>query len=220
MASRAASTGLALVWGEEDPNCNTCAPVASAMVPSATSRAPWRSGSELRKSVGRDHGHIRAAPPSEAPDTVFDDMSSSLYVPHRHVTNNAEWAEMVALLYKAAQPGAVPDVEVGAALRERVSGSAVYERFVDAVIRACRSPRATRLGVEKYTIDERSEGSQWTPITLTVWFSDRGIDAKIDAWGEMRRIVDERIVPLRDGGGDEMRGIDSRFFISLGSRYV
>lgn len=49
------------------------------------------------------------------------------------------------------------------------------------------------------------------------WLAGRDLDARLGAWAELRRIVDERIVPLRDGqdGGDEMRDIDSRFFVSM-----
>ena len=120
---------------------------------------------------------------------------------------------------------AAPAVEVGAALRERIGADDAHKRFVDAVLLACRSPRAKGLGITRYRFDEdyNIEKPRWVTLTLTVWFSERSLDAKMDAWGEMRRIVDGYIVPLRDGddgGGDEMRDIDRRFFIDLGTRYV
>ena len=78
------------------------------------------------------------------------------------------------------------------------------------------------LGVTRYAIDESRgiENPRRTTVVLTVWFSDRDFGARMDAWREMRSIVDGYIVPLRDGAGGEMRDIDSRFFISLGRRNV
>ena len=97
-------------------------------------------------------------------------------------------------------------MEVGEALRAKIGADDAHKRFVDAVLQACRSPQAAKLGVERYTIEERgARDSRWTPITLTVRFSDRDIDSKLDAWSEMRHIVDGYIVPLRDGEGGRRR---------------
>ena len=114
-------------------------------------------------------------------------------------------------------PAAAPDVDVGPSLAARMRASAAHARFVGAVLLACRSPRAARLGIAKCTIDEEydAESPWWITIALTAWFTGRDLDARMGAWAELRHIVDERIVPLRDGGGGEMRDIDSRFFISM-----
>ena len=124
----------------------------------------------------------------------------------------------------SGRSGAAPDVEVGPALRGKIRDNAAYKRFVDAVLGACRSPRAVGLGIVRYVIDEdRDMGCpRWVTMTLTVWFSNPDLGARIDAWAEMRRIVDEHIAPLLsgDGSGDEMTDIDSRFFISMGRRHA
>ena len=112
---------------------------------------------------------------------------------------------------------------MGPALRGKIHDNAAYKRFVDSVLKACRSPRAVGLGIVRYAIDEdrNVECPRRVTMTLTVWFSNPDLWARIDAWAEMRDIVDEHIAPLLsgDGGGDEMGDIDSRFFISMGSRY-
>ena len=114
-------------------------------------------------------------------------------------------------------PADAPPVDVGPSLAARMRASAAHASFVGAVLLACRSPRAARLGIARYAIDEErdAESPRWTTIALTAWFTGRDLDARMGAWAELRRIVDERIVPLRDGGGGEMRDIDSRFFISM-----
>ena len=119
---------------------------------------------------------------------------------------------------------AAPDVEVGAALRGKIRDNVAYKRFVDAVLGACQSPRVIGLGIERYAIDEERnmENPRRVTITLTVWFSNPDLGARISAWAEMRRIVDEYIAPLLNGNGgeDEMSDIDSRFFISMGGRHA
>ena len=123
----------------------------------------------------------------------------------------------IPLLGGHSEHGAAPGVDIGPLLAARMRASVAHARFVDAVIRACRSPRAARLGIAKCTIEEDLdlESPRWITITLTAWFTGKGLDARLAAWSELRHIVDERIVPLRDGGGGEMRDIDSRFFISM-----
>ena len=114
-------------------------------------------------------------------------------------------------------PAAAPGVDIGPSLAARMRASAAHARFVGAVLLACRSPRAARLGIAKCTIDEEydAESPRWITIALTAWFAGGDLDARMGAWAELRHIVDERIVPLRDGEGGEMRDIDSRFFISM-----
>ena len=114
-------------------------------------------------------------------------------------------------------PADAPPVDVGPSLAARMRASAAHASFVGAVLLACRSPRAARLGIARYAMDEErdAESPRWTTIALTAWLAGGDLDARMGAWAELRRIVDERIVPLRDGGGGEMRDIDSRFFISM-----
>ena len=123
-------------------------------------------------------------------------------------------------MIRASAGSPAPDVEVGTALRGKIRDNAAYKRFVDAVIGACRSPRAIALGIVQYAIDEdrNVECPRWVTMTLTVWFSNLDLGARISAWAEMRDIVDEHIAPLLNGDGceDEMSDIDSRFFISMG----
>ena len=69
------------------------------------------------------------------------------------------------------RPGrdAAPDVDVGPSLAARMRGSAAHAKFVGAVLQACRSPRAARLGIARYAIDEEydAESPRWTTIALT-----------------------------------------------------
>ena len=110
-------------------------------------------------------------------------------------------------------------VAVGPTLGAKARDDRSYRAFLDAVVDACRTPRAARLGVARCTIEEERdlERPRWVTITLTVWFDSADIAARLDAWRKMRGIVDEHTEPLRNGGdGPKMRDIDSRFFIVLG----
>ena len=110
-------------------------------------------------------------------------------------------------------------VAVGPTLGAKARDDRSYRAFLDAVVDACRTPRAARLGVARCTIEEERdiERPRWVTIILTVWFDSADIAARLDAWRKMRGIVDEYTEPLRNGGdGPRMRDIDSRFFIVLG----
>ena len=110
-------------------------------------------------------------------------------------------------------------VAVGPTLGAKARDDRSYRAFLDAVVDACRTPRAARLGVARCAIEEERdiERPRWVTITLTVWFDSADIAARLDAWRKMRGIVDEHTDPLRNGGdGPRMRDIDSRFFIVLG----
>ena len=110
-------------------------------------------------------------------------------------------------------------VAVGPTLGAKARDDRSYRAFLDAVVDACRSPRAARLGVTRCAIEEERdiERPRWVAITLTVWFDSADIAALLDAWRKMRGIVDEHTEPLRNGDdGPRMRDIDSRFFIILG----
>ena len=115
-----------------------------------------------------------------------------------------------------------PPVDVGPSLKAKIRDSKPYKAFVDAVVDACRSPRAVSLGTTKYAIEEKRnvENPRWVTITLTAWFRDPDFDARMDKWAEMRNIVDGYTARLMHGDDkDEMLDIDSRFFISMGSKY-
>lgn len=110
-------------------------------------------------------------------------------------------------------------VAVGPTLGAKARDDRSYRAFLDAVVDACRTPRAARLGVARCAIEEERdiERPRWVTITLTVWFDSADMAARLDAWRKMRGIVDEHTEPLRNGGdGPRMRDIDSRFFIVLG----
>lgn len=227
MTSQAGPMGHAQAWGEDDLDCRMCVPAAKA----GGSGAPERTvemratlGTRLQGAGMRGRGSALVALPHALQGAGFQDLDPPLHAnPHR-IVDEVEWREAIASFVQAAVHGAVPAVEVGAALRKRIRSSDAHKRFVDAVLLACRSPRAEGLGITRYRFDEdhNIEKPRRVTLMLTVWFSERSLDAKMDAWGEMRRIVDGYIVPLRDGddGGAEMRDIDRRFFISLGTRYV
>lgn len=122
---------------------------------------------------------------------------------------------------RPAAPGC-PPVDVGPSLQAKIHDSKPYKAFVDAVVEACRSPRAASLGTTKYTIEEKRnvENPRWITITLTAWFQDPDFAARMDKWTEMRNIVDDYTAQLMAGDDKaEMLDIDSRFFISMGSKY-
>lgn len=227
LTNRIMSMEPVLERDDEHYNCLTCIPAAGAEISVAPARvavmrAPRGTGLEKTTSYGWGPYRTVLSPTHRGSD--FQDLEMPWHVPSRHIVSNAEWRELVALLERITGRGAAPAVEIGPALKAKICSSNSHKRFVEAVIQACQSSRAAQLGVTKYMIDEdyNVEKPQWVTITLTVWFSDRDLAARMDAWGEMRRIVDKYIVPLCDGegGGNEMRDIDSRFFISMGSRYV
>lgn len=110
-------------------------------------------------------------------------------------------------------------MDVGPTLGAKARDDRSYRAFLDAVVDACRTPRAACLGVTRCAIEaERDiERPRWVTITLTVWFDSADIAVRLDAWRKMLGIVDEHTEPLRNGGdGPKMRDIDSRFFIVLG----
>lgn len=148
--------------------------------------------------------------------------------------SDADWRTAVESLVLAAECGALPrlarsarrrgalPVDVGPTLKAKIRDSKPYTAFVDAVVDACRSPRAVSLGTTKYAIEEKRnmENPRWVTITLTAWFRDPDFDARMDKWAEMRNIVDGYTARLMHGDDkDEMLDIDSRFFISMGSKY-
>ena len=176
--------------------------------------ASWRPNAELQGATVHGRGSFRAVRTADLPSTGLWDLASLPNLLSLRTKNDAEWQEVVALLNAAA-----PDVDVGPSLAAKMHTSTAHERFVDAVIQACRSQRAARLGIVKYTIDEErdAESPRWITIALTAWFADQDLDARMAAWAELRHIVDEYIVPLRDSDSSgEMQDIDSRFFISMG----
>lgn len=121
----------------------------------------------------------------------------------------------------AHRRGATP-VDVGPSLRAKIRDNRSYKVFIDAVVEACRSTRTARLGTTKYTIEEKRnvENPRWITITLTVWIPDSDFAARMDKWTEIRNIVDDYTSQVIDGDDKaEMLDIDSRFFISLGSKY-
>lgn len=123
---------------------------------------------------------------------------------------------------RSARRRGTPPVDVGPSLKAKIRDSKSYKAFVNAVVDACRSPRAVRLGTTKYAIEEKRnvENPRWVTITLTAWFRDPDFDARMDKWAEMRNIVDGYTARLMHGDDkDEMLNIDSRFFISMGSKY-
>ena len=115
--------------------------------------------------------------------------------------------------------GIAPPVDVGPLLRAKARDNKSYKAFLDAVVDACLSPPAARLGVTRCAIEEERdlENPRWVTMTLTVWFGSADITTRLDAWRKMRDIVDGRTEPLRNGDDKfRMRDIDSRFFISMG----
>ena len=227
MTSQAGLMGHAPAWDKDNLDCRMRVPAAKAVgsgAPERTVETRALLGAGLQGAGMRGWGSVLVALPHALQGAGFRDLDPPLHAFSRRIVDDAEWSEAVASLVQAAVPGAVPAVEVGAALRKRIRSSDAHKRFVDAVLLACRSPRAEGLGITRYTFDEdyNIEKPRWVTLTLTVWFSERSIDAKMDAWREMRRIVDGYIVPLRDGdgGGGELRDIDGRFFISMGTRHV
>ena len=146
------------------------------------------------------------------PCAVLDDDAAAAY-------RVAVRALCLSLRTAAAPRPAPPPVEIGPSLGAKASSDGTYRKFVDTVVDACRSPRATRLGVTRCAMEEKRdlESPDWITVTLAVWLSDRDFDAKMDAWSEIRDIVDARTAPLREGAhADGMRDIYGRFFISLG----
>lgn len=130
---------------------------------------------------------------------------------------NKEYLHAQRMVDTAA--AAVLPVEIGPSLGAKASSDGAYGRFVDAVVDACRSPRAARLGMTKCAMEERRdlESPDWITVTLAVWFSERDFDAKMDAWADIRDIVDACTAPLREGAhADGIRDICGRFFIRPG----
>lgn len=115
--------------------------------------------------------------------------------------------------------GNAPPVDVGPLLRAKAQDDKSYGAFLDAVVDACQSPRAARLGVTRCAIEEERdlENPRWVTMTLTVWFGSADIATRLDAWRKMRSIVDGRTEPLRNGDDKlRMRDIDNQFFIIMG----
>ena len=248
MTSSAAVMRHSLSWGEQRPDCPGCISGAAAAGSGAAARRSWKSLLALHGSpVSAEEGRSPARTAARSGTTYADFLP--LRTPRRITgppapASDAYWQAAVAAALAAAtgsalaalaarqalaQPaarrppgGGAPPVDVGPSLRAKAQDDKSYKAFLDAVVDACQSQPAARLGVTRYAIEEERslENPRWVTITLTVWFSSADITARMDAWTKMRRIVDGRTEPLRNGDDKlRMRDIDSRFFISMGSKY-
>ena len=166
MTNQAALMGHALAWGEDNLDCRVCVPATKT----GGSGAPERTA-EMRALLGvglqgagmREWGSALVALPHASLGAGFRDLDLPRHAnPHR-IVDGVEWREAVASHVQAALQGAVPAVEVGAALRKRIRSSDEHKRFVDAVLLACRSPRAEGLGITRYRFDEDSVKCRYYP---------------------------------------------------------
>lgn len=187
-------------------------------------------------SAGEGRSPARTAARSETPYADFLPLRSPRGITEPPaVAGDEHWqATAVAALAAAIESalassaalqtlgGNAPPVDVGPSLKAKVRNNKAYKAFVDAVVDACRSPRAVSLGTTRYAIEEKRdvENPRWVTITLTAWFRDPDFDARMDKWTEMRNIVDGYTAQAMDGDDKaEMLDINSRFFISVGSKY-
>ena len=229
------------MWGGLRPGCRACASDATAVGPGTAVRIDWKPMPDLhgsQESSGEERLPARAVP-------LFDNALADFVaaratrraVEPSPAERDAHWhAVVTAAALSLAAGSAFPSlaarqashrdalpVDVGPSLRAKARGDKSYKAFLDAVVGACRSPRAARLGVTRCEIEEERdmENPRWITITLTVWFRGTDLAARMDAWREMRSIVDKRTEPLRNGDdGSRMCDIDDRFFISLGLQHV
>lgn len=229
------------LWGELRPGCDVCVSDATVVGPGTAVHADWKLLLDLprsRKSQDEERPPARTVPrfDNELADFVAARATRRAVKPSP-AESDARWNAAVtaaalslvagsAFASLAARQSGHRDalsVDVGPSIRAKARGDKSYSAFLDAVVDACRSPPAARLGVARCEIEEERdmENPRWITITLTVWFRGTDLAARMDAWREMRRIVDKRTEPLRNGDdGSRMRDIDDRFFISLGLQHV
>ena len=228
-------------WGEVRPDCRACVSDATVVGLGTAVYADWKPRPDLHRSQessGEERPLARAAPRFD--NTLADFVAARATrrsAEPSPAESDAHWHAVVAaaalslaagstFASLAARPATHRDalpVDVGPSLKAKARGDKSYRAFLDAVVGACRSPRAARLGVTRCEIEEERdmEHPRWITITLTVWFRSTDLAARMDAWREMRGIVDKRTEPLRNGDdGSRMRDIDDRFFISLGLQHV
>lgn len=169
---------------------------------------------------------------SKADFTVLESLQRT--GKHPPVESNAAWHELVATFYQAGMYDVTspvilalrrgePPIDMDMSTKAKILNDKSYKVFIDAVVDACRSNRAVSLGVTKCAINEEQdiESPRWITTTLTVWFDTADFTSRMDAWGKMRKIVDDYTEPLRTGDDmSRMRDIDSRFFIGLGYHNV
>ena len=228
------------LWGER-PGCNVCVSDAAVVGPGTAVHADWKPRPDLhrsRKSQDEERPPARTVPrfDNALADFVAARATRRAVKPcpaerdaHWHAAVAAAALSLAAgsaLVSLAARPASHRDallVDVGPSLRAKARADESYRAFLDAVVGACRSPRAARLGVTRCEIEEERdmENPRWITITLTVWFRSTDFEDRMDAWREMRCIVDDCTESLRNGDdGSRMRDIDDRFFISLGLQHV
>ena len=230
------------MWGELRPDCRDCVSDASTMVSGTAVYLDWNfttALNRLQESTREGRPPARIVPRLNTAHADFlAVLTPRSAVESSPAENNAHWhaaVEAAAAAALAAEPACVSfaarpasrrdalPVDVGPSLRGKARDDESYKEFLDAVVGACRSPRAARLGVTRCEIEEERdmENPRWITITLTVWFRSTDFEARMAAWREMRCIVDDCTESLRNGDDvSRMRDIDDRFFISLGLQHV
>ena len=237
MTSSAAVMRRSSPWGEQRPECPGCISDAAVVGSGAAARSSWKSTLALRGSLlpaEEGRSPARTATRSGTPYADFLPLRTPRRIAEPPAaTRDAHWQATVSAAALAAAIGSAlassaalqahgsnaPPVDVGPLLRAKARDNKSYEAFLDAVVDACQSPPAARLGVTRCAIEEERdlESPRWVTMTLTVWFGSADITTRLDAWSKMRSIVDGRTEPLRNGDDKfRMRDIDSRFFISMG----
>ena len=223
-------------WGSLYSECDICVNISNEGRSIEAARGNWifaLSGIKLQEMREKQLS-VYAVPWLEAADADLPVPRLVRAVRLPMAESDADWRATVAFPAKGAEYDApprparsarrrsAPPVDVGPYLKAKIRNNKAYKAFVDAVVDACRSPRAVSLGTTRYAIEEKRdvENPRWVTITLTAWFRDPDFDARMDKWTEMRNIVDGYTAQAMDGDDKaEMLDINSRFFISVGSKY-